>query len=608
MRKFSILGLTFLTAVLMCSCGLGKMVTKYPEVSVTLENQDLENKGGEVAYTIKGTIPPKYMKKKATMTFSPSLKVDGVNTQPFTTIKVKGEKATGEGTTIKYKTGGTFTHTGTFKFDESYEMAEIVAPATAQMKKKSASLSPEKVLGEGVANTSSRINLQPIISEDATQGGNFINLKHRFTPEFKGRTAIIYFDLNSSAMNWGNKNNKSQAAKDSIEQFLSFLNEGKIIDRVVISGWASPEGEETNNQGLSERRFEQGKKWFEEKYNKYLRAYAKANKIKMKDLQKPVFEYVNNANGEDWAGFEAAVEKSNIAQKNQILNVVKSQPNNEMREQKIREMTDIYPEIADAILPPLRRAEIQLICKKHEPYTNEELVVKVKETPKEFSVNERLFAASVATVRADQEVIYKALMNDSETERDERAYNNIAVLYLNDFYQTGNNEALQTAVDYLNKAAAISPNNGVILNNLALAEFLQGNYNEARTHFNNAGEASVEPVNQDYVNGMYSIIDGDYTRAVQLMGSKSCDYNTALVQILNKDYAAAKTTLDCITNVDAKTAYLKAVLAARTKNEAGIYSNLTTAVEKDPSLKKTAKRDAEFKRYRHTDSFKNIVK
>jgi Flp pilus assembly protein TadD, contains TPR repeats len=607
MKRICVIGLTILTSMLMVSCGLGKMVSKYPQVSITLDNPDMENKGGEVAYTIKGTVPPKYMKKKATVVLSPSLKVDGVNQQPFTTITLKGEKATGEGTPIKYKTGGTFTKTGTFKFDESYENAEVVVNGVAKQKKKSADLKPEKNLGEGISNTSSRIGLQPIISSE-TNGGNFIQSPHRFTPEFSGKTAIIYFDLNSSNMNWNNPNNKSKAAKDSIRNFIDFLNQGNLIDRVVISGWASPEGEESNNQGLSERRFEQGKKWFQDQYNAYLKDYAKKNKIKLKDLKMPSFDYINNAKGEDWDGFELAIEKSNMAQKNQILNVVKSQANNDMREQKIREMTDIYPEIADAILPPLRRAEMQLVCKKHESYTDAELIQKVLATPKQFSVNERLYAASVCTNLADRKAIYTALVNDRATEGDWRAYNDLGVLALNDYYENGNVDAIDEAVSNLNKAAAISPNNGIVLNNLALAQFLQGNYADARTQFENSKNASVDPVNQDYVLGMYSILDGDYNKAVQLMGNRTCDYNTALVQILNKDYNSAQTTLSCITNEDAKTAYLKAVLAARLKNENDVYTHLAVAIQKDPSLKKKAKRDAEFKRYRHSATFKELVK
>ena len=293
-----------------------------------------------------------------------------------------------------------------------------MAPATAQIKKKSTTLNPEKELGEGISNTCSFISLQPTISDDTQNGANFLNAPHQYATEFVGKTATIYFDLNSSNMNWSNKYNKDQAAKDSIRNFINFLNEDLIIDKVVISGWASPEGEESNNQGLSERRFQQGKKWFEDQYDKYLKDYAKKNKIKLKDLQRPTFTYVNNAKGEDWDGFEAAIAKSNMSQKNQILNVVKSQPNNDMREQKIREMTDIYPEIADVILPPLRRAEMQVICKKHESYTDAELVALVKAHPADFSINERLYAASVANNNEDKEVIYKDLIRNDKTQND----------------------------------------------------------------------------------------------------------------------------------------------------------------------------------------------
>ena len=278
-----------------------------------------------------------------------------------------------------------------------------------------------------------------------------------------------------------------------------------------------------------------------------------------------------------------------------------------MREQKIREMTDIYPEIADAILPPLRRAEMQIICKKHETYTDAELVQHVKNSPKDFSINERLYAASVASNEADQEAIYKALIQDNQTQGDWRAYNDLGVMKLNAYYNNGNADDLDDAVNYFNKAAAISPDNGIVLNNLAVAEFLQGNHTAAKANFEASQKAAVSPVNQDYALGMYSIMDGNYAQASQQLSGRSCDYNTALIQLLQKDYNAAKNTLDCIQNVDAKTAYLKAVLAARMKDENGVYSNLATAIQLDPSYKKTAKKDAEFKKYKRTETFKSLV-
>ena len=608
MRKLIALSIVVATVLMMSSCGLGKMVKKYPEVTITLDNPDLENKGGEVAYTIKGVFPPKYMKKKATMTFTPSLSVDGQKVNPpFATIKVKGEKAKGDGTVIPYKTGGTFTQSGTFKFDEKYETADIVTGAVANLKKKSHDFG-DRNLGEGISNTSSRANLTPRLTDNADNGTAFLLAPHNYKAEFIGRTAILYFDLNSAVMNWNNPNNKTKAAKDSITAFIDFMNNDYIIDRVVISGWASPEGEETNNQGLSERRFQVGKSWFNDKFNAYLKDYAKRNNIKMNELQRPVFQFVNNAKGEDWDGFEAAIEKSNIAQKNQILNVVRSQSNNDMREQKIREMTDIYPEIADVILPPLRRAEIQMVCKKHDTYTDADLIQFVQSDPNKFSVNERLYAASVAADYNVKESIYKSLINNKKTENDWRAYNNLGAMKLNEYYQNGNESNLEEALNYLQKAAALSPDNGIILNNMAIADYLSGDLAAARANFEASANASVQPVNQNYNTGALSILNGDYSRAVQLMGNKSCDYNTALVQLLQKDYNAARATLDCIDNVDAKTAYLKAVLSARMKNEEGVYSNLTTAINLDSSYKKTAKRDAEFKRYRHSDRFKQLVK
>ena len=167
---------------------------------------------------------------------------------------------------------------------------------------------------------------------------------------------------------------------------------------------------------------------------------------------------------------------------------------------------------------------------------------------------------------------------------------------------------MDDAISYLNKAAAISPNNGVILNNLALAQFYKGDLAAARESFNASKNASTNAVNQDEAMGVFNIVDGNYDGALQIIGNTTCNYNAALVQLLNKDYNTCLNTLNCIANPDAKTYYLKAVLAARMNDENALYSNLGSAISLDPSYKKTAKRDAEFKKYRHSDTFKNLVK
>jgi outer membrane protein OmpA-like peptidoglycan-associated protein len=600
-----------LTALILAGCGLQKMVKRYPEVSITLDNPDLENKGGKVDYTIKGNIPPKYMNKKAVVTVQPTIKsATGEVLTTLPPITLAGEKAKVDGATvIPYKAGGKFTKSGSFDFDEEMTDSEIYAVTTAALKKKSQHLTPDRNLGEGISNSSSLMDITPSISDNADNGNGtfFLFAPHGYKAEYETETADIYFEVNSSSMNWNLPLNKRAEAKQGIKDLVDFLYKGGNIEKVVISGWASPEGEESHNQGLSERRFEQGKKWFNEQYDKYVKQYCKDNNIKLKDFQKPELKFENNAKGEDWDGFEAAVEQSSIPERNKILNVVRSQPNNDLREQRIREMTDIYNEIADQILPPLRRAEISLVYNKNQ-YNDQEIAKLASSDPSKLNLNERLYAAAMAQSNATKADIYTGIINDSQYENDWRAYNNLATLKLNDFYTTGNPSYLDEANNLLNKAAAISPDNGIILNNKAIAAFFAGNLNEAKQLFKDSQNASVNPVNQSYNNGMFKILEGDFDGAAQALANTNCDYNTALSQLLKKNYTAAKNTLDCVTSTDAKVYYLRAVLAARTADEYNLYKNLGAAIDKDPKYKRKAKRDAEFKKYRKTTEFQNLVK
>lgn len=609
MKSRSLICVLAVSALILAGCGLQKMVKRYPEVSITLNNPDLENKGGKVDYTVKATIPPKYMKKKAVMTIQPTLKsATGEVIGQLEPITLVGEKAKVSGSVIPYKNGGTYTKTGSFDYNDALQDGEIIAQTKAALGKKSQVLSPDRVLGNGVSNTSSLTDMTPRLADNADNKGTyFLFGSHNYKEEFESETGVIYFEVNSSVMNWNNKLNKSEEAKTAIKNFVEFLNKGGEIQKVIISGWASPEGEESNNQGLSERRFEQGKKWFNEQYNKYIKQYCKDNKIKVKDFKKPELVFENNANGEDWNGFEAAIEKSNIPERNKILNVVRSQPNNSLREQRIREMTDIYNEVADQILPPLRRAEISLVYKKNQ-YNDQEIAQLVLSDPSKLNLNERLYAASMSKSNATKADIYSAIINESQYENDWRAYNNLAALRLNDFYTTGNESYLKEADNLLNKAAAISPDNGIILNNKAISAFFAGNIADAKQLFQNSQKAAVNPVNQSYNTAMFKILEGDFEGAGQSLSGTKCDYNTALTQILRKDYAAAKVTLECIAEPDAKVAYLKAILAARTADELGLYKNLGIAIEKNAKYKNKAKRDAEFKKYKQTAEFQNLVK
>lgn len=606
MRSFKIILLASFLGLLVVGCGIKKMVSRYPEVSVKLADENLENKGGQVTYQVQGTIPPKYMKKKATMTVTPTIEYQG-QTIALKPIELQGEKAKATGTKIPYKTGGTFSSSGSFEYKDGYDEANVIAVTHVAQKKKSADPKPDRVLCEGISNSAALMTIHPELSEKAGNGTNLLYAAHNYKPEFITQTEVLYFDLNKSDINMNLKLNKSDKAKDAVKQFGEFLKQGRKIDKVVIAGWASPEGEESLNQGLSDKRSEQGKKWFNDQYDNYLKQYAKDNKLKYKDVKKnaPELTFEVTHEGEDWEGFKKDVAASNIAEKNQILNVVNSQSTETEKEQKIREMTDIYNELVDIILPPLRRAEISLICNKNN-FNDQQISELMKSNPDTLSTNEKLYAASMEQDLNKKKEFYATTIE--KDENDWRAYNNLAILQINDYLADGNSSNLDNAMKSLQKADAISPNNGIILNNKAICEFLQGDQNAAMQDFEASSKASVNPINQDYNLAMNNIKAGDYAAAAKDMNNKSCDFNMALIQMLQRDYNNAQKTIDCIADKDARTYYLAAVIGARTQNDNAVYSNLRECVKMDATFKAKAKKDAEFKKYKNRPDFKDIVR
>ena len=611
MKKLIFLSSIVLVALILSSCGLGKMVPTN-KVSMKLENPDLENRGGKVAYTINGTVPPKFMKKKAAIDIQAPLFMneDGSEKTEIGVIKLVGEKSKEQGTVISYKNGGTFSFPGSFTFQDKLADKGIYGAGKAQKGKKSFTYPPIQI-GDGISNTSSRIGMNPILSDQPGNGTHLLYAPHNYKPEYETETGTIYFEVNRYDLNFNLKLNKNEEAKQALTDMKNYLfnalDGNKKIQKITISGWASPEGEESLNQGLSEKRFDQGKKWLDKNMEDWKKEYAKKNKMKLKDVQLPEISYENHAKGEDWSGFEVAVEKSSIREKNQILNVVRSQRESAEREQKIRQMTDIYVEIADVILPPLRRAEIAVVCNKNN-YTDEEIIVLASEDPSKLTLNEKLYAAFKNEDVTKKGEIYNGIVKDDPVLNDWRVYNNIGILAINNYLQSSDKTNLTDAQNYLDKANAISPNNGMILNNMGILYFLDGKKDEAKKAFETAQKAQLEPVKQDYNLGLFKILDGDYSGAQQAMGNRSCDYGTALIQLLQKDYSTAKSTIDCVQPKDGKSYYLAAVIGARQNIENDVINNLQQAIQWDKNYAKEALKDAEFKKFKKNPSFLNIVR
>jgi tetratricopeptide (TPR) repeat protein len=320
-------------------------------------------------------------------------------------------------------------------------------------------------------------------------------------------------------------------------------------------------------------------------------AKQKGSGLKVKDPKGEV-NWDITWQGPDWNGFMTAVENSAMTDKRAVLNVIKSADQSK-REEEIRNMILIYPEIEKDMLPPLRRAEIKVNC--YEPKrTDEQIMAYGLEYPDSLKVNELLYAATFYEDPVDQLAIYLNTIEYFPTCY--RAYNNAGMVLteLGDY---------EDALLMLAEARALKPDDGAISNNLGVLACKVGDYEDAEAYFL---EAQEQGENVNYNLGTLAILAGEYAEAQRLMAGNDCDHNVGLVQLLKKDYTAAERTLKCAP-ADGLTYYLLAITAARQDNTQALFENLMLAVEMDPELIYEARNDREFLKYNMLPEFQAIV-
>ena len=580
---------------------LKEMEKKYGLVKYETTPPVLTEKGDSVAVTIKGTFPPKYFAQKAAMYFEPELKYAG-GSYPLKPMHIKGEKVQGDGTLIKYKEGGTFTYTTVFPYKPEMNTSElVVAPIIYEAKEKTYAKKdeiktkakfialPDRKLVPGVIYTPTRIlNDQTTLIAD-----------HGYKKEvIQSKTGVIYFKKNMYDLDFKHGINKTNDAKDLLTSLKDFIQQGWKVKSIDMNGWASPEGEETFNAGLSENRSKSGNKWMIDTYQEWVKEANKDNKDKkaVKAAVEAAGKDVNITlahHGPDWNGFLKTVQNSKVKDKDKILNVINSAGPNEKKEQEIRNMILIYPEIEEDLLPPFRRCEIT--ANLYEPRKSDEDLLKLgQDDPKKLRVDELLYAATLTNDKQIKTVIYE---NAAKQYPDNwKALNGAGVANIN-------NNKFNKANEYLLKAAHANPNNGIIENNIGVVAAKQKDYVKAETHFKKAQQLGE---NENYNLGTLLIPKGDYPKALNLLANAKCSYNLGLAQLVSGNNAAAETTLKCAPQTP-ETFYLLAIVGARTNNTKMLYEYLMKACQ-DPDLKSQAKGDREFYSYANTPEFQNIVK
>ena len=551
------------SASALSSCSkLGKLGAENFNVTPT----PLEAVGGQVPATINGTFPTKYMKKKATVTVIPVLKYEG-GEAVGQSATFQGEKVEGNGTTINYKVGGTYTMKTNFTYDDAMLSSDLYARFEAKKGKKTVKI-PEVKIGYGVVATSqllSRCAITPATAPDAWQ--RIIAHKQEESSKFLINVATL---------------RTSELQKVGIKDLVAVLKEinddkeSRALQGIEVSAYASPDGKYSFNEQLAEKR--------QNVSADYMKKELK--KIKMQA------EVDTKFTAEDWEGFQQLVSQSNLQDKDVILRVLSMYQDPEEREQQISNMSEVYTDIKEGILPELRRARL-IVNYDVIGRSDEQILAQYKQDPSKLSVEELVYGAN-------------KLVTDENTKKD--WYNTLTKQYPSDYRAVNNlaqlaiaNGDLATAKQYLEKARSINKSASEVNTNLGLMAIKSGDVNAAETYL--AAGSGANTFNE--VMGALNIAKGNYTQAAANMKGATSNA-AALAQILAKDYSSAKNTLNAIKKADATTSYLKAILAARTGDANALATNLKSAIQQDATLATRAAKDLEFANYAST--IKELVK
>lgn len=521
----------------------------------TVTPNPLETQAGQVPATINGTFPEKYMKKKAVVTVTPELRYADGQVAKGNSATFQGEKVMGNDQTISYKVGGRYTMKTAFNYVPDMQKSEMYLTFDARIGKKQQKVPAVKV-ANGVIATS-ELYKKTLASESGIIAPDTFQRVNE-----KKQEANIKFLINQANIR------KSELKNNSVQEFVEMLKkinadrEGFNIQNVEIQAYASPEGGVKLNDKLAGKRKNESEK--------YVKGTLKHNKVNA-DIDA-------HYTAQDWDGFQKLVAASNLQDKDVILRVLSMYEDPQEREQQIRNMSAGFRELADGILPELRRSRL-IINYETIGRSDEQIEQQYKDDAAKLSADELLYLATFDKTPAEQEAIYTKATQIYD--KDYRAYNNLAALAL----AKGDKDAAQK---YAEKAASLGSDTPEAQANMGLLALVNGNVQDAER----AISKSANSENVKAALGALNIAKGNYAQAEQYFG-KTNSNTAALAQLLNKNYAAAAKTLDKVQNPNAMTDYLHAVVAARRGNKFAASSYLKEALQKDPSLKQYAENDLE---------------
>ena len=543
------------------------------ELSYSTTPNPLEMHGDSVAVSVTVTVPEKGLNNKISVEITPTL-----GNATLSTWKIQGEKATGNGQSIAFKQGGTATFTDVVAYDPSMEVSDLKLTGKVFQgdKEKSKEAIPETKVADGTIITPLMVRPQFQMMYETVDisrsDEKTVTAKINF---LKGKYEVRPGELSDADMN------------NLLTWFKSAQSNPKIkINSISITGYASPDGEESLNNPLSNNRTVASR-------TSLITLFKKNNIKGFTDTSM----YSLSGSGEDMAGFEEELSKSTTIpqdQKDLFIRVLGMGNTNDKKEDDIYALSKGFTQLEKEIFPKLRRAEI-VVSYTEEGLSDEELKAKAMNAPNAMKVDEILFTASkLISNSKDQAKVYEAAA--LAFPNDSRILNNAGAMA----YTEGNYDK---AKSYFEKALAIKDNNKS-KNNLAGISMVNGERSKAKKTLSLIKEKSTEI---NYNNSIILVLEGNYRSAIT--GFSAPSFNKALAQVLAGRLDEASKTLTDIKDKDAADVYyLKAIIAARSGSGADAVANqLRSAISKDRKLREKAAKDREFIKFMEDATFKAAV-
>ena len=565
LMKLSVVLVAAALAFSSCNC-FKKMAKNRDEINLTVTPEILTLNNGVVAADINVTFPEKYFNKKAVLKVTPVIVFEGSEVAG-TTQYLQGSKVDDNYKVIDKRNGGKYTHHVEFPYDPRMDRCALQLRAEIKCPKGKCKEFTLVNLNNGSIVTAEQIAANPAVVKEAgltvAYGLNTLQKDLKYSDlmapmanNYKKVTTVVnktdlLYAINSSKVTKKNEKNADLGAfKADVDEKMK---NDRATQNIAVKGYASPDGPEKFNDKLSKARSESSKA-----------VVAKLLKDSGLDIDAAAY-------GEDWDGFKELVEKSDIQDKNLILQVLSLYNSPAQREAEIKNMSSVFNELKSDILPELRRAQI-VNSTDIQGKTDAEIMAAYRNGD-DLTVEEYLYAAETLANGANEQV--SILATAAKKYNDARVYNNLGVA------QTKAGQKA-SALKSFEKAASLDSSKE-LNKNLLLSNLANGRTAEAKKYAQSADAESKAAL---------AAAQGDYKTAANSLEG----YNAAVASVMNNDLAAAKKAIAKDNSADAD--YLRAVIAVKEGDLNTADAQLKSAVSKNPALADKAAKDINLKALR----------